>query len=116
MAGGDQSQSHLLRTFARVVTEEMARGREAAGVGGNWRGRLLSDVLKETGGRFEYVLDSFPDRVLADLHRLVDEEDDPAARQLLETGRLVVPSENLRGHDPATTRVALGFSFGRHPA
>lgn len=115
MDSGDQSQSHLLRTFARVVTEEMARGREAAGVG-NWPGRLLSDVLEETGGRFEYVLDSFPDRVLADLQRLVDEEDDPAARQLLETGRLVVPFENLRLHDPATTRVALGFSFGRHPA
>lgn len=107
----DQPPSHLLRPFARVVTEEMAREREAAGVP-NWAGRLLSEVLEETGGQYEMVLDGFPDRVLADLQRQIHVDDDPIARRVLETGRLVVSFENVRGLDPATTRVALGFGFG----
>lgn len=115
LVSDDQPQPHLLRAFATVVTEEMARERKAAGVP-NWQGRLLSEVLEETGGEYESVLDSFPDRVVADLHSHVDEEDDPVARHVLRTGRLVVPFENLRGLDPATTRVALGFGFGRGPA
>lgn len=115
MVSDDQPRPHLLRAFATVVTEELARQRRAAGVP-DWQGRLLSEVLEETGGEYESVLDSFPDRVVADLQSLADAEDDPVARQILRTGRLVVPFENLRGLDPATTRVALGFSFGRRPA
>lgn len=104
----DELQSSLLRPFAHVVTGQLARDREAAGVP-NWEGRLLSEVLEETGGRYEIVLDSFPDGVLADLQRQIDVEDDPIARRVLETGRLAVPFENLPGLDPATTRIALGF-------
>lgn len=115
MVSDGQPRSHLLGTFAKTVTEEMPGERKAAG-DPNWKGRLLSELLGETGGQYEYVLDSFPDRVVADLQRHVDEVDDPVARQVLETGRLVVPFENLKGLDPATTRVALGFGFGGHPA
>ncbi|ACV76956.1 hypothetical protein Namu_0539 [Nakamurella multipartita DSM 44233] len=114
MVSDGQPRSHLLGTFARIVTEEMAGERKAAS-DPNWKGRLLSEVLEETGGQYEYVLD-IPDRVMADLQRHVDLVDDPVARQVLETGRLVVPFENLNGLDPATTRVALGFGFGGHPA
>lgn len=104
----------LLRTYAEVVTPATARGL-AAGGSPQPNGRLLSEVLEETRGQYTCVLDGFSDRILAGLRRHVDDTDDPAARAALETGRLVIPFEHLRGLDPETTRVRLGFSFGRHP-
>lgn len=100
----------LLRTYAEVVTPEIARELAAAG-GPHPEGRLLGDVLDETGG--SYVFDGdIPDRVMAGLRRHVNEVDDPAARRILQTGRLVIPFEHLRGLDPATTRIRIGFSVG----
>lgn len=104
----------LLRTFAEVVTPEIEDGL-AAGGSPRPQGRLLREVLGETNGQYKCVLDGFSDRILAGLRRHVAEVDDPSAREALETGRLVIPFEHLRGLDPETTRIRLGFSFGRHP-
>lgn len=100
----------LLRTYAEVVTPEMTR-ELAAGGSPQPEGRLLSEVLAETGGRYVHDGD-VPDRVMAGLRRHVAEVDDPAAREVLQTGRLAVPFEHLRGLDPATTRIRFGFTVG----
>lgn len=109
--GGRDEPRPRLRIHAEVVTPAMARERAAAG-SPNPDGRLLGEVLVETGGRYAYVLDSLSDRILDDLRRFVDDTGDPAAREALAQGRVVVPLEHLRGLDPASTRITMGFSFG----
>ena len=100
----------LLRTYAEVVTPEMVNELAAAG-SPRPEGRLLGDVLADTGGRYVHDGD-VPDRIMAGLRRHVAEVDDPAAREVLRTGRLIIPFEHLRGLDPATTRIRFGFRVG----
>lgn len=106
----DRSEVPMLRTYAEVVTPEMSRERKAGG-DRNWEGRTLREVLDETDGKYECVLDNFPDRFLADLRRHIEEQDDPLARQAVETGSVVISLDHFRGLDPST-RVVLGLSLG----
>ncbi|TKV61545.1 hypothetical protein FDO65_08245 [Nakamurella flava] len=109
--GSRREPRQRFRTHAEVVTPEMARER-AAGGSPNPDGRLLDEVLAETGGRYQYLMDDLPDRVTADLRRFVEDTGDPVAREALDRGRVVVPFEHLRGLDPGSTRIVLGFGFG----
>lgn len=84
-------------------------------------GHLLRDVLKETGGRYEVII-QLPDVFLRDVQRGLVTAQKLAATtssqvdQLLSsaaaTGTVRISLEHLRGLDPNTTKIVYGVALG----
>jgi hypothetical protein len=100
-----------IKTYADVLTpeHEMHRAYRDNGIS-RTPGRLLSEVLAETGGRYEVMVE-LPERFLADVRREAETSDDAVVAAVARTGAMSISLEHLRGHDPATTRIVYGCDF-----
>jgi hypothetical protein len=70
-------------------------------------GRLLADVLEETGGEYEVDI-VLPDRFLADVARAATEAGDSRLAAAAKVQTFRVSLEHLNGYDPNTTRIVYG--------
>ncbi|WP_261569254.1 hypothetical protein [Frankia gtarii] len=91
-------------TFAHVVSPDDIRGGEG--------GRLLKDLLEESGGRYEHrhVL---PDRAKNDIRKLAEATSNPGLAEIAEKSEIVISLEHLRDLDPNTTRIRIGARVDR---
>ena len=99
------------RTYAELLTPDSIQYKAyKAGIKKNRPGRLLQDILDQTGGVYEikHVLsDSFREEIRQVAELTSDEE-------LLRIARLPsisVSLEHFRHADPKTTRIVLGHSL-----
>lgn len=70
-------------------------------------GRLLAEVLEETGGRYEVEI-ILPDRFLDDVAEKAAATGDSRLAAAAKVRTFCVSLEHLTGYDPNTTRVVYG--------
>lgn len=75
-------------------------------------GHLLADVLEETGGKYEVILD-LPQKFLRQVSENAAATDDSELAAAAEATEFRVSLEHLRGHDPSTTRIVYGYILER---
>src|SRR5258705_10315288 len=97
-----------LVTFAEVLTADHPSSRlYAAGKLPSAPGRLLSEYLEETGGRYEFAL-PMPDTLRASLRAVAALSNDSGLASAAEADVTMISLEHLRGLDPAATRIIVG--------
>ena len=74
-------------------------------------GRLLGEVLDDTGGQYE-VTAELPDRLMVDVRQAAAKSTDPTLAEVARTGRILISLEHLRGLDPDTARIIHGCTLG----
>lgn len=74
-------------------------------------GRLLGEVLNDTGGQYEVTAD-LPDRLMVDIREAAAMSTDTTLVEVARTGRILISLEHLRGLDPDTTRIIHGYTLG----
>lgn len=101
-----------IETFVELFTPDhpMADAR-----GGNgFAGRLLRDVLQESGGRYEATAE-LSDRGREDVLRVAERTQDARLAFLATTNKFVVSLEHLRDLDPDVTRIVYGLQLHKEP-
>ena len=74
-------------------------------------GRLLRDVLSDTGGQYEVTAD-LPDRFMVAVREAAAKSNDATLAEVARTGKIWISLEHLRGLDPETTRITHGCTLG----
>jgi hypothetical protein len=102
-------------TYAEVLTSEHPQMKAyVAGIKKNPPGRLIRDVLQDTGGAYEIMLrmsPSFQDKV----RNVAELTKDETLRRVASQPEVVVSFEHLRHLDPDTTTIVLGFRLDYAP-
>jgi hypothetical protein len=85
-----------------------------AGGGVTFAGRLLRDVLREHGGRYEAVTE-LPDRDRDSILRMAERTANSGLAAQVSTNKFMVSLEHLRHLDPDTTRIVYGLHLHHEP-
>lgn len=103
-----------VETFAEVFTPDHPVAR-ARGADPGFDGRLLGDVLREHGGRYE-ALTELPDDARDSIAAAARRTGNDWLAELVASNRFVVSLEHLRDYDPQTTRIVYGVHVHQEPA
>jgi hypothetical protein len=102
-------------TWAEVVTPDhpLARAKAEHGLTGTAKhGHLLADLLAESGGRYEAVLE-LPSKAREHISRAAEVTSDAELAAVARQERVLVSLEHLRQYDAATTRIYYGTQLMR---
>jgi hypothetical protein len=104
-----------LTTYAEVVTPDLVQSKMyRAGIKKSPPGLLFADLLKQTGGVFEFQIDMSPEfreNVLRAARLTSDEE----LLHFASLPKVPISLEHLRHLDPRTTRVVVGIRLTYAP-
>jgi hypothetical protein len=114
LAGADVERNTTMAEFsayAEVLTPDHHQYKAyAAGIKKNPPGRLLQDVLDETGGEYAYEM-YLADQLRENIRAVARLNSDSELAHIATLAKVPISLEHLRHVDPRTTRIVLGHRF-----
>lgn len=102
-------------SYAEVLTPDHIQFKAySAGIRKNPPGRLLADLLRKTGGAYEFQLD-LPPAFRDDIRRVGELTTDQELLDIASQAKAPVSLEHLRHLDPQTTRIVFGHRLQYTP-